>query len=164
MDVSRSSEITLQEITKDTFFGICQLAVSPEQKLCMDTVAESLAEANFYDSAWFRAVYADETPVGFVMLDDQPAAAKYYVWRFMIDARFQGMGFGRKAMELLIEHVRGRPNATELRTSVMQIEGGPQGFYESLGFELTGDYADRSKCLNQNPEAFMRLELKERSE
>ena len=56
-------------------------------------------------------------------------------------------------------HVKTRPNATELTTSVMQVEGGPQGFYERVGFELTGEYADRNKCLNQNPEALMRLVL-----
>lgn len=159
MSPSNSSKVSLQEITKETFFGICQLSVSPEQKLCMDTVAESLAEANFYDTAWFRAIYADAIPVGFVMLDDRPSESKYYLWRFMIDAQYQGLGFGRKAMELIIEHVKTRPNATELLTSVMQIEGGPQGFYERLGFKLTGEYADRSDCLNQNPEAFMRLAL-----
>ncbi len=159
MDVASNSKVSLREITRDTFFGICQLSVSPEQKLCVDTVAESLAEANFYDTAWFRAVYADDTPVGFVMLDDRPLESKYYIWRFMIDARYQGMGFGKKAIDLLVEHVRTRPNATELMTSVMQIEGGPQGFYERVGFKLTGEYADRSKCLNQNSEAFMRLAL-----
>ena len=159
MSVGTESRISLREITRDTFFEICQLSVSPDQKLHIDTVAESLAEANFHDSAWFRAVYADDTPVGFVMLDDRPLEARYYLWRFMIDARYQGMGFGGKAMDLVIGHVKTRPNATELLTSVMQIPGGPQGFYERAGFELTGEYADRSKCQNQNPEAFMRLAL-----
>jgi len=27
-------------------------------------------------------------------------------------------------------------------TSVVQTKGGPQGFYESLGFKLTGEYDD----------------------
>lgn len=159
MEVDSSSEISLREITKETFFGICQLSVTPEQKLCMDTVAESLAEANFHETAWFRAIYAGEIPVGFVMIDDRPLESRYYLWRFMIDARYQGMGIGRKAMALVVEHVKTRPNATEFLTSVMQIEGNPQGFYERLGFKLTGEYADRSDCLNQNPEAFMTLIL-----
>ena len=159
MELSRDSTISLREITRDTFFGICQLSVTPDQRLCVDTVAESLAEANFYDSAWFRAVYAENVPVGFVMLDDRPEEAKYYLWRFLIDARYQGMGFGRRAMALVIEHVKTRPNATDLMTSVMQVEGGAQGFYERVGFSLTGEFGDRSNCLNQNPEAFMRLAL-----
>ena len=64
------------------------------------------------------------------------------LWRFMIDARWQGMGFGRQAMELLIDHVRTRPKAKELLTSVLQAPGGPQGFYEKLGFALTGEYEE----------------------
>jgi len=60
----------------------------------------------------------------------------------MIDNHYQKMGFGFKAMQLLIEHVKTRPNATEFLTSVVQKEGGPQGFYEKLGFKLTGEYED----------------------
>jgi diamine N-acetyltransferase len=60
----------------------------------------------------------------------------------MIGARYQSIGFGRRAMTLLIQHVKTRPNATELLTSVVQVEDSPQGFYEKLGFELTGEYED----------------------
>ena len=111
----------------------------------------SIAQAYFSKHAWFRAIYADETPVGFLMLEDQPDKPEYYLWRFMIDASYQGMAFGKHAMVLLIEHVKTRPNATELLTSVHQAEGGPQGFYEKLGFRLTGE------C--EEGEAMMRLPL-----
>ncbi len=70
----------------------------------------------------------------------------------MIDARYQGMSFGRQAMELLIEYVKRRPNATELLTSCVPKEGGPQPFYEKLGFEFTGEYEDG--------EAMLRLPLR----
>ena len=69
----------------------------------------------------------------------------------MIDSRYQGMGFGARAIALLVDHVKTRPGATELQTSVVQAEGGPQPFYESLGFELTGEY--------EEGEALMRLRL-----
>jgi diamine N-acetyltransferase len=73
--------------------------------------AESIAEAYFSKEAWFRAVYADETPVGFVMLHDDPREHRYYLWRFMIAGGHQGKGYGRRAMELLIEHVKTRSGA-----------------------------------------------------
>jgi diamine N-acetyltransferase len=53
-------------------------------------VAESIAEAYFSPLAWFRAVYAGDTPVGFVLLSDDPASHQYYLWRLLIDARHQG--------------------------------------------------------------------------
>jgi len=52
------------------------------------------------------------------------------------------MGFGRRAMELLSDHVRIRPNADGLLTSVIQAPGGPQGFYEKMGFTLTDEYEE----------------------
>ena len=109
---SPQSEISLRKIDGDTVRAICALSVRPDQQKFVAPNAVSIAQAHFSDHAWFRAVYADATPVGFVMLEDQPEKPEYFLWRFMIDARYQGMGFGRRAAALLIEHVRSRPNAT----------------------------------------------------
>jgi len=145
------SKVTLREINEETVRTICDLSVRDDQKKFVAPNAVSIAQAYFSKHAWFRAIYADETPVGFLMLEDQPAKPEYYLWRFMIDARYQGMAFGRRAMELLIRHVETRPDASELLTSVHQAEGGPQGFYERLGFRLTGEY--------EEGEAILRLPL-----
>ena len=139
---SHESEVTLREIHAETVRAVCELSVRASQTGFVAPNAVSIAQAHFSPHAWFRAVYADATPVGFVMLEDQPEKPEYFLWRFMIDARYQGMGFGRRAAALLIEHVRSRPNATELLTSVVQGNGGPQGFYEKLGFKPTGEYED----------------------
>lgn len=148
---SPQSKVTLREITADTVRTICNLSVREDQKQFVASNAVSIAQAYFSEYAWFRAIYADDTPVGFVMLEDQPEKPEYFLWRFMIDARYQGMGFGRRALEMLIEHVRTRPNATELLTSFHEGDGSPQGFYEKLGFRLTGDW--------EEGEALMRLPL-----
>ena len=144
---SSESKITLREITEDSVRTICNLSVREDQKKFVAPNAVSIAQAYFSECAWFRAIYADETPVGFAMLEDQPEKPEYYLWRFMIDAHYQGMGFGRRAMGLLIEHVKTRPNATEFLTSVHQADGGPQVFYEKLGFELTGEFEDNEAML-----------------
>lgn len=148
-EVSPKSKVTLREVNADTVRAICKLSVRDDQGQFVAPNAVSIAQAYFADHAWFRAVYADEIPVGFLMLSDRPDKHEYYLWRFMIDARYQGMGFGARALKLLIAHVKTRPGATELLTSVVQAEGGPQGFYEALGFKLTGEYED--------DEAVMRL-------
>nr|MDJ0571728.1 GNAT family N-acetyltransferase [Pleurocapsa sp. MO_192.B19] len=148
---SDRSKVTLREITADSVRTICQLSVRDEQQKFVASNAMSIAQAYFSKYAWFRAIYADTTPIGFVMLEDKPEKAEYYLWRFMIDARYQGMGFGYRALLLLIDRVKTRPNATELLTSVVQGEGSPQGFYEKLGFKLTGEYEEE--------EAIMRLIL-----
>ena len=62
--------ITLREITEDNVESILALRSTPEQEQFVSTVAYSLEEArdNPQGNPWFRAVYADELPVGFVML------------------------------------------------------------------------------------------------
>lgn len=134
--------VSLREVTADSLDAILTLTVGPDQEDFVAPNAVSIAEAYFEPKAWFRAVYADETPVGFVMLYDDPEKPDYYLWRFMIDARYQRHGFGRRAMELLIEHVRTRPNAAELRLSYVPAAGGPEAFYTGLGFINTGRIVD----------------------
>ena len=148
---SPESKVTLQEVTEQTVRTICSLSVREDQRKFVAPNAVSIAQAHFSKHAWFRAIYADDTPVGFAMIEDRPEKPEYFLWRFMIDARYQGMAFGKHAMELLISRVKTRPNATEFLTSVHQAEGGPQGFYEKLGFRLTGDY--------EEGEAILRLSL-----
>jgi len=87
---------------------------------------------------WVRAVYADESVVGFVMLADDSEMERYYLWRFMIDEQYQHMGFGTDAMILIHEYVATRPGGTQVHLSFVPAEGGPGPFYRSLGYIETG--------------------------
>lgn len=132
--------ITLREVTKDTVRAICRLAVRPDQTNFVAPNAVSIAQAYFdREIAWFRAIYADDTPVGFLMLEDEPDKQHYHLWRFMIDARYQSLGFGKRALEVLMEHVRTRPGASALTLSCVPGEGSPGPFYERMGFSYTGE-------------------------
>jgi diamine N-acetyltransferase len=147
----RDAPVTLREVTKETLRAVLRLKVAPEQERFVAPNAYSIAEAHFEPKAWFRAVYAGDTPVGFVMLDDDPEKPAYFLWRFMIDRRFQGLGFGARAISLLVEHVRTRPGATALLTSCVPGEGSPCPFYQKLGFAYTGE--------EDQGELVMRLDL-----
>ncbi len=140
--VSRQAEVSLREITRDTLGDVLRLNVGESQQNFVASNAVSIAEAYFEPRAWLRAIYAGERAVGFLMTYENEAAAIYYLWRFMIDHRFQGMGFGRQAMELLIERIKGRPGATGLTLSVVPGEGSAVPFYEKLGFVDTGRVED----------------------
>lgn len=141
-EVTRESIVSLREVTADTVRAIIRLKVKPEQTGFVADNATSIAQAYFEPKAWFRAIYAGETPVGFLMLYDDPEGPEYFLWRLMIDGRYQHLGFGRRAMELFIDHVRGRPNAKELLVSYVPGEGGPALFYAGLGFVETGEVED----------------------
>jgi diamine N-acetyltransferase len=141
-----AAHISLREITDANRREVELLAVTSDQENYVAGVAESLSEAAATPDAcpWYRAVYAGEVPVGFVMISDgipegyPQYLGPYYVWRLMIDARWQGRGFGSAALDLVVEYVRTRPNAQMLLTSVVPGPTSPIGFYLRYGFSLTG--------------------------
>jgi diamine N-acetyltransferase len=149
--ITRDSVVSLREVTAETVRDICRLDVSEEQKHFVAPNAHSIAQAYFEPKAWFRAIYADESPVGFVMLYDDPEVPEYFLWRYMVAARYQKLGFGKRAMDLIITHVRTRPGARELKLSCHPGEDGPEPFYRKYGFALTGEW--------MGTEAVMRIDL-----
>ena len=133
------AEVTLREVTRETIWPIMLLEVAEDQGHLVAPNSMSIAEAYFEPKAWFRAIYADEEPVGFLMLYDDPDTPKYYVWRMMVAAEHQRKGYGRRAMELLIAYIRTRPGASVVTVGSIPGEGSPQAFYERLGFVDTGE-------------------------
>ncbi len=129
--------------------------MSVGQENFVDGVVLSLAEAAATPgpNPWYRAIYADETPVGFLMIaDDVPPGDglipwRYYLWRMLIDGRYQRHGYGRAALDRLTEYLRERPGADALVTSVVTGEGSPLEFYLRYGFELTGEWFDHEQVL-----------------
>jgi diamine N-acetyltransferase len=149
-EVTAEAAVSLREVDEENLLPILKLSVSETQEQFVASNAVSLAQAYFAcERAWFRAIYADETPVGFLMLDDDPQKPEYFLWRLMVDAQYQGMGFGFRAMKLLIAHVKTRPGAVELKTSYAPGEGCPEPFYRKVGFEETGEMleGERVMCL-----------------
>lgn len=149
-EIGPDAEVTLREITADTVRDIIRLSdtLIPPRKYFVAPNAISFAEAYFEPKAWFRAIYANETPVGFVMLYDNPEGEPpdnepvYFLWRFMIAGPHHGKGFGRRAIELLVNYVKTRPGAKELEVSCGEGPGSPEEFYRKLGFERSGKMFD----------------------
>ena len=140
-------KITLKEITAETVWPIMKLNVAENQRSFVAPNANSIAEAYFSKEAWFRAIYAGEDPVGFVMLFSDEKKPEYFLWRLMIDSDHQGEGYGYQAMDQVIDHVKTLPGARDLLTSYVPGEGNPSPFYYKLGFEETGEWEDGEKVL-----------------
>jgi diamine N-acetyltransferase len=133
------ANVELREITKATARTIMKIEVAGDQQHLVAPTMMSIAEAYFEPKAWFRAIYANDEPVGFIMLYDDPDTPEYYLWRLLVGAEHQRKGYGRAAVEQLVEYVRTRPGATELLVGWVPGPGSPEPFYRSLGFEPTGE-------------------------
>lgn len=139
--------ISLRPIDASNRVAVEELRVGPGQERFVSGVSDSLAEAAEYPKACpvYWAIYAEEVPVGFVMISDgipeghPEYIGPYFLWKLLIDERFQGRGLGRATLDAIVGYVRDRPGAEALLTSAVPGEGSPIGFYERYGFERTGD-------------------------
>ena len=94
-------------------------------------------------------LYEDNTYVGFVMLgygtngdEDEPEIVhqNYCIWRFMIDERYQGMGYGKKAMECVLDFIKTYPcgEAKYCWLSYEPDNEDAKALYTRFGFEENG--------------------------
>ena len=141
------ASIELREITDESRAAVVALRLGPGQDRFVTSVAASLAEAaeTPEGSPWCRAVYSEGEPVGFVMLswDVTPRPpdiiGPWFLWKLIVDERHQRRGIGRAIVHRVVELIRAE-GATELLTSHVLGEGGPDGFYACLGFVPTGAF------------------------
>ncbi|HVQ93103.1 MAG TPA: GNAT family N-acetyltransferase [Mycobacteriales bacterium] len=150
--------VTLGEITDRNRDAILALRVAPGQERFVASVRVALADAAEYPQAnpWYRAVYAGDEPVGFVLLSwnvrPQPPdiIGPWFLWRLLIDHRHQGRGYGAEVVRQVAELVRAE-GGTELLTSYVAEPDGPAGFYARLGFAPTGEFDSNGEVITRLP-------------
>jgi diamine N-acetyltransferase len=154
---NRDSRLTLREIDENNWRAVTKLDVHDKQRGNLASTAMSMLESHYDEDAWVRAIYAEtaddhdgnddghaDTMVGFLMMAIWEAGEAYYIWRLMIDQRYQGLGYGKRVVAMAIEHTRQNyQRAEKLGVNSTPREGkkgvrpedSPFVFYERLGFK-----------------------------
>ena len=135
-------DVTLREITMENFRECIRLNIAEGQRSFVATNVSSLAEAKVDGVSHPLAIYADDQMVGFIMYDFEPEEDRGYISRLMVDARFQGHGYGRVAMVQVIDRFKDIPECREIQTSFAPANTAAETLYLSLGFERTGEVVD----------------------
>ena len=146
--------VSLRPITDANRDAVEALHVTPGQSRFVSGVRESLLEAAQEPDAQalYWAIYADETPVGFVMIADEvvnPDYIPHFLWKLLIDERHQRRGSGRRRSTW--SSSLPRPGCRGAVDEHRQGRGQPGTFYECYGFQRTGDL--------QGDETLLRLEI-----
>jgi diamine N-acetyltransferase len=141
-------------VTEDDYEAVMGLRRGPGQErylgMMIGHFEDAVADAKACPRYWSVHETGTAQLVGFVMISDnipaQTLAADddivgpYYLWRLLIDHRFQGRGYGAATIDAVVDFLRAnRPNAETLLTSCTAGEGSPQPFYLRYGFEKTGE-------------------------
>ena len=156
----KKPKIHLEKVTYDNVDAIVKLRVSKEQRNYVASNDWSLIDAYLSlaegKPVFPFGIYNGKTLVGFMMIgyfndwsgyerdawinSDSYRFYKdkyyYYVWRFMIDKRFQRRGYGREALRLAVDFMRTFPcGAAEYCVlSYEPTNEAAKNFYSSFGF------------------------------
>ncbi|SCG83691.1 diamine N-acetyltransferase [Proteiniborus sp. DW1] len=147
--------ITLEKITWDNWEECIRLRVKDEQDDFIASNMYSLAQSyvallNDELPPMTYAICEDSKVIGFVMMyhdtaeESDYSEESYGICRFMIDRKFQGKGYGKKAFAKVLELIRTFPqgNAVSVYLSYHPKNEVAQKLYASFGFVETGDISD----------------------
>lgn len=131
--------IELRDIDQKNFNECIELKVSTGQTTYVAPNLMSIAQAKIMPDLEIKAVYSEETMVGFVMYGHDPDRDRHYLVRLMVGEEFQGQGFGRAATKSVIESLRKTDGCDSVYLCFVPGNIGAERLYESVGFERTGE-------------------------
>ena len=144
-------KLVLREVTHENWRSTLQLTVHPEQQhFIADYVpiaAIALAKAYIRPEGrvWTPyAFYVATDMIGFTMLAYEPRSKEnYWLFHFFIDQHYQGKGYGKQALSLLLEFVKEYHSQCQtLQLTVHPENYTAQRLYTSMGFQPTGAEID----------------------
>jgi diamine N-acetyltransferase len=139
--------VTLKEVDESNFHEIISLKV---ENYCASNLY-SLAQAKIFPDAIPLAIYNNDIPVGFIMYGIEPHDNnEYWIDRLMIDEKYQKNGFGKKALEIIIEKIKQDKTHNKIKISTNPENNIARKLYKELGFCETGELHDGEALLILN--------------
>ncbi|QYR21074.1 GNAT family N-acetyltransferase [Paenibacillus sp. sptzw28] len=152
--------ITLEPITRANWLDALNLKVKDGQNEFVPAVAVSLAKVHVKpdgDLVQYLpfAIYDGDTMIGFIMhAFEEHTSHSYWINGFLIDSRYQGQGYGKAAILLMIDYIKGRfSQCREIRLTVHKNNTGAYKLYANIGFTETGDIWGDEIVLRQQIES-----------
>ncbi len=145
--------VTLRPVTQENWRAVAHLEIGENQRQFVAPNIHSLAEAAYEPGLTPVAIYADETLVGFALFTHEPFQGEWTftrtpyqgelgIVRMMIAKQFQHQGYGRQAMQTLIDQMRRLPGGQTIILNFIPANVGARRLYESLGFVVYEETED----------------------
>ncbi|WP_280771696.1 GNAT family N-acetyltransferase [Salipaludibacillus daqingensis] len=144
------AQISIQELTVKNMYKCLKLKLAEDQ---VDRIAPnvySIAESKVDPNFTPYAIHLDEEVIGFVMTENdlnEIEERKYWIPRFMIDVSYQRKGYGKDAMQQVIDMLKKNDDCHYIGLSTEPDNYPALRFYESLGFVNTGEMLEESEVI-----------------
>lgn len=134
--------LKLVPVTSDNWRDAAFLTTDSSKKYPLDEewIANncySLLQCN-YDSDWdCRLLMDEEKAVGFAFYGLDRDSGHYLLCRYMIDFQYQGRGYGKAFLPMVIRQILDQYHCEDIYTSVHDDNARAVRLYTSFGFEPT---------------------------
>ena len=132
----------LREVTANNWREVVSIEPREEQGRFVASVAYYLNLCHYGGVCQPMALYRDDEPVGFAMWGFDEEEGSHWIGGLVIDAKHQGKGYGRAAMEVILDHLAKQPGYREAALSYEPENTVARRLYAGLGFLETGERAD----------------------
>lgn len=133
--------IDLKAITEENFIDAFALKLAPEQERFISHPVRSLAQAYVYrEQCQPFGIYEDDRMVGYVMVIYDYDIPEYDIWHMMIDRTEQGKGYGKAALDRVLDYIKTKPFGSSERVTLTCNKENLRALnlYKSKGFTETG--------------------------
>lgn len=135
--------LSLREVDKENWIDVIRLSSGEDQqnRIFEQTIASnclSIAQASLDDHWTIRAMYDADTLIGFTMYGFSEELDGYELCRFMIDYRYQGKGYGKAGLEMVVKEMKREFACDEILICFQPDNLKAKNLYEGFGFENTG--------------------------
>lgn len=133
------NEIYFKDIDNSNKEIVRKVKLKTGQENFIETVDECLEEAKVDDRWHPVCICIKDTIIGFAMYGCFGANRNAWIDRIMIDKKYQGLGYGKRAMLRLMEIVPKEYEVSTIYTSVFEDNKLAYELYIDLGFIATDE-------------------------
>lgn len=152
--MNKHPKVELHEITRENWQECVRLKVAEGQQNFIATNDNSLAMAVYEPGLNPRAIYNSEnTMVGFIMYGWWEEKNAWWIARMMVDRRYQGHGYGKAALEKVLEVMELERPGREIGINYVPSNQAAEALYTALGFRPTGEDGHGETVLRKPPKA-----------
>ena len=131
--------LAIQPVTAERLPAVLALRVAPGQEGFIETTAQCLAEAAEEPTWWPVALCDGGQVVGFAMYGRFRNRRRVWLDRLLVDRAYQGRGYGRAFLGLLLERLFAEYRCDSIYLSLFDDNRQALALYKSFGFVSTGE-------------------------
>lgn len=141
--MSQSRQVTIQPVDGANWRAVAQVQVGETQRDFVMPTTYYLALCHYSEVGWQPlAILLDEEVIGFLMWAVDPADGACWLGGIQIDQRYQGLGYGRQAVNIALRWLNATHGFEQFALSYQPANKVARHLYQQVGFFEGDEWED----------------------